>query len=92
MTLELDLVATLPAGATALGSSPTCQHEIYAIGQTALSMQGHPEFDTAQVSDLYERRREVLGEAMTDAAVSSATRDNDGLALTEQVLRYFLNG
>jgi GMP synthase-like glutamine amidotransferase len=87
-----DEVLELPRGASHWLRGEQCRYQGYVIEQRVVAVQGHPEFDTAQVSDLYERRRKVLGETMTDAALSSAKRANDGLALTEQVLRYFLNG
>jgi GMP synthase-like glutamine amidotransferase len=39
-----DAVTELPLGAVALGSSTTCQHEVYSVGDSVLSFQGHPEF------------------------------------------------
>ena len=35
-----DFVATLPPGATLLGSSPTCINEVVAVGPSVLSVQG----------------------------------------------------
>lgn len=39
-----DFVASLPPQAIALGGSPSCEHELYAVGDSVLCMQGHPEF------------------------------------------------
>jgi GMP synthase-like glutamine amidotransferase len=63
-----DLVARLPPGAIALGSSATAVHEAYSIGDSVLSFQGHPEFTT----ELLESR------------ILPALRENGRLTPTEE--------
>jgi GMP synthase-like glutamine amidotransferase len=50
-----DQVLELPPCATLLASSPHCPVEMFAVGETVLTMQGHPEFSNDIVSDLFER-------------------------------------
>ena len=49
-----DFVAALPPGAVALGGSASCRHELFAMGPSVLSCQGHMEFDAGLV------RRRIL--------------------------------
>ena len=46
-----DTVTELPPGAVTLGSSRTCRHEVYIVGDNVLSFQGHPEFSVELLQD-----------------------------------------
>lgn len=66
-----DQVTTLPEGASLLASSVFCQNAMYQIGDRVLAMQSHPEMPSAYVRDLYDFRRERIGDAKIDAALES---------------------
>jgi GMP synthase (glutamine-hydrolysing) len=51
-----DVVTRLPAGATGLAASRCTPHEIFALGETVLCLQGHPEMDNEVVRELIDKR------------------------------------
>jgi GMP synthase (glutamine-hydrolysing) len=55
-----DAVLRPPPGATVLAGSACTAHEILAIGDHVLTVQGHPEFQPATVAELIENRRGVI--------------------------------
>ena len=69
-----DAVTQLPPGAVWLGSSTTCQYEIFSIGESVLSFQGHPEFSVALLKNRILpalRENERLSPLEEKAALSS---------------------
>lgn len=85
-----DAVLRRPAQAIPWMVGEFCAEQGYVIPGVAVTLQGHPEFEAAQASDLYRRRRALLGDELTDAALASAQTRNDGVDITAEVLRYFL--
>ncbi len=85
-----DAVLRRPAQAIPWMVGDFCAEQGYVLPGVAVTLQGHPEFEAAQASDLYRRRRASLGDEMTDAAVASTRTRNDGVDVTAEVLRYFL--
>jgi GMP synthase-like glutamine amidotransferase len=88
-----DSVTELPPGAVALGSSPTCQHEMFSIGDNVLSFQGHPEFSVALLKDrilpaLRENKRLSRCEEM--AALASFDEVQIHAQSNRQLVREFL--
>lgn len=57
--LHQDAIEELPVGAELLGSSPNCRHELYAVGDNILGVQGHPEFTPESCLDLVQTRIDV---------------------------------
>lgn len=55
-----DQVTELPPEARVLGRSDSCKYAILAYGNTAYTVQPHPEFTPALATDLMEARRDVL--------------------------------
>lgn len=55
--MHQDQVETLPEGARLLASSPFCPYAALAYGESAISIQPHPEFDNAYEAALLELRR-----------------------------------
>ena len=47
-----DIVSRLPPGAVHLASSELTEFEMYRIGRSVLSIQGHPEFDNETVREI----------------------------------------
>jgi len=60
MAWHQDQIVELPQGARAVGSSPFCQYAFVAYGDTALSVQPHPEFSKKFIHSLFDARKEVL--------------------------------
>lgn len=78
-----DQVIEPPPGARVLAASAFCAYAMLDYQQgPAMSVQMHPEFDHAFAADLYRARRERIGEALADDAISSlrARSDRDVLA------------
>ena len=81
-----DQVTKCPPGAEVIASSPFCQYAGLRYADTMLSLQPHPEFSAAFLSDLVDLRRDVLpAETAQDAAPvpddEAATRWAVGLML-----------
>lgn len=63
-----DQVVALPKDATVIGSSPFCTNAMLFYGDTALTVQAHPEFTPAFFQDLLKARRDVLPEQVSQNA------------------------
>lgn len=60
MAWHQDQVIELPPGARAIASSPFCKYAAIAYGDTAFTIQPHPEFGKEFVASLFEARKEML--------------------------------
>ena len=87
LVFHQDPVTELPAGATLLASSPFCPNAAYSIGDQVLCFQAHPEFVDDYELGLLNLRREFLGEARYQQAVSSMSLQHQGVAVAEWMLR-----
>ena len=85
-----DEVHSLPEGALRWLECSACPEQGWVVTCQIVTVQGHPEYWTAQIRDLYERRRATLGEDRTNAAQASAANPHDGQAVTAAVLRHLL--
>lgn len=74
MAWHQDQVTTPPPNAKVIGSSPFCKYAALAYGNTALSVQPHPEFDLEFVEDLFEARKDML----PDEVKARQNDDNSG--------------
>ena len=77
-----------PAGATLLASSPFCLNAAYRIGDQVLCFQAHPEFVDDYELALLNLRREFLGEALYQQAISSMSLQHQGVVVAEWMLRF----
>ncbi len=75
--MHQDQVETLPEGARLLASSPFCPFAALAFGDSAISIQPHPEFDNAYESALLEQRR---GKLIPEDRAAPALTAMDGSA------------
>lgn len=73
-----DQVMELPDGARLLASSPTCPVAAFALGDSVLSMQQHPEFDGEVVANLLELLRPAIGEGAYATGRASLAPGHDG--------------
>ncbi len=74
-----DQVITPPVGAATLAHSPHTEHAMLAYeGAPIISIQGHPEFSDAFVTQLWSARRgKALSDAQVEAALASLARPGD---------------
>ena len=89
-----DEVRALPPGAIQWLQTRQCARSGYAWrhadGGAIVGVQGHPEFESAQVRDLYARRRDRLGEDLWAEADRSAQLGHDGLAVSMEAVSWLL--
>jgi GMP synthase-like glutamine amidotransferase len=83
-----DQVVELPAGCEVVGHSEFCPVAWMRYGGTMLGIQGHPEFSKAYARALIERRREVIGEAVSDAGLRSLVGEPDTEAAFELIAQF----
>jgi GMP synthase-like glutamine amidotransferase len=87
-----DQIVTPPPTARVVGTSDFCAYPALAYGDTIWSIQPHPEFEGALVSQLIEVRRGSPGltdPLLADAAAALATKtDNDRIGA--EIARFFL--
>ena len=70
-----DIITQLPPKAQLLGNSTNTPCEMFCLGENILCLQGHPEMDNEQVSELVEKRwqRGFFEEADAKPALKSMT-------------------
>ena len=86
-----DYVTQLPSSATLLGTSPTAPHEIWALGEDVLAVQGHPELDRDSALTKILPHVRALTEDAAAFAKSSLRLEVDHVTLIGMV-RGFLRG
>ncbi len=72
-----DQVVALPPGAELLAESDFCPNAMFQLGDEILALQPHPEIEPPFAEKLLRLRREVYGQAATDAALLSLARERD---------------
>ena len=83
-----DQVSKLPGSARVLAQSEFCPIAGMLIDQHILTFQGHPEFDSAYARALLQIRRELVGEAKYEVAISSMAQVPDQALVAEWILRF----
>jgi len=90
--MHQDQVETLPEGARLLASSPFCPYAALAYGDSAISIQPHPEFDNAYEAALLELRRgEVIPEDRAGpalVAINGAAEAPDAPAVARWIVQF----
>jgi GMP synthase-like glutamine amidotransferase len=90
---HMDAVTRLPDGARHLAYSARTEYEMFTLGDSVLSLQGHPEYDSGVIEEIID--------LLTDHAILPSDRAEEGRAslsrLPERVffqglLRRFLQG
>lgn len=85
-----DQVTDLPPGAESLGSSDHCAHSLIRVGDSAIGVQGHPEFEPDYVSALIDSRRgSLVPEDVCEAALASLEVPPDNRTVGEAIVRFF---
>lgn len=68
-----DQVTKPPAGAEVIASNDFCAYAALRYGDWGLSFQAHPEFTSAYFASLALARRDVVGQALIDDALTRTT-------------------
>ncbi|WP_371157640.1 type 1 glutamine amidotransferase [Jannaschia sp. 2305UL9-9] len=86
-----DQVVTLPATAKVLARNAFCENAIVAYGQTAFTIQAHPEFDNALLADYVSARRGTgtYPDALMDAAIAATDRPIDDTVMAHSIAQFF---
>ena len=88
--LHQDQVVEPPAGATVLAHSEFCPYAALAYGETAMSIQPHPEFDASFERDIINLRRgSAIPEALVDAALETINGPTDSEMFGRWVTNFF---
>lgn len=77
LTSHRDQVLELPGGAELVATADYCPVGAYRIGDHVLCVQGHPEWVPGLSRRLVERRREQIGDDVSDAALESLRQPLD---------------
>ncbi len=86
-----DQVVELPADASVVGSTDFCQYAALQYGNTAYTIQPHPEFTQAYISELLAARKDVLpAEIIAQAENSIASGDTNSRVVAEKIAGFFL--
>jgi len=88
--LHQDQVVEVPAGGRVLGGSDFCPNAIIAYGDTALSFQGHPEFDVPWMRDAAAHRMRGIApeQVLADAEKSFETKRSDSPVVAKWIVQF----
>ncbi|CAN6271664.1 unnamed protein product [Urochloa humidicola] len=90
-----DEVWEIPAGATVLASSEKTRVEVFAVGELALGVQGHPEYTTDILHNLIDRltnQGDIEGCAGEEARRTVAETGGPDSKFWRALCKGFLNG
>ena len=88
--IHQDQVVSLPEDATCIGSTSFCSNAMFHIGDNVFCMQGHPEFTEDYTSALMTSRRDSMGEARVDAALTSLEDGHEGIDMAGWIISFFM--
>jgi len=83
-----DQVIVPAHGTTLLAGSDFCPYAMCRVGNHIFTMQGHPEFDPGYARQLYESRRELLGEELTTQGIQSLATKVDSTRIAKWMIRF----
>lgn len=67
-----------------------CANAISTIGPIILTIQGHPDHTENDARDLYMSRRDRIGDALVDTALTSLDTAVDSKMVTDWMARFIL--
>lgn len=90
---HMDTVTRLPEGAVHLAFSRRTEYEMYTLGDSVLSLQGHPEYDREVIEEIIEllSRASILPRGRAEEGRASLARLPQR-AFFQRLLRGFLRG
>lgn len=85
-----DQVTELPKDARVLGSNAFCENAVLAYGDTILTIQPHPEFESNFIDALIRTRgRGVVPDALLEAASAQLDKPNDNGKIADKMAAFF---
>jgi GMP synthase-like glutamine amidotransferase len=88
--MHQDQVVEVPPGAQVFMDSPFCPNAGIAYGDTAISVQPHPEFDAAFERTVIENRRgAIIPENVADTALAGVDGPTDSAMFGRWMVRFF---
>lgn len=86
-----DQVVARPEGATCIGTNGFCENAVLAYGDTAFTVQAHPEFDDRFIGGmLSERAPGVVPDPLIAGAQTRLADPKSSAALAERIAEFFL--
>lgn len=87
-----DQVVKMPEGAKLIATSDFCPVAGFVMGDRVMTLQGHPEFQREYSRDLMTMRREILGESVFDAGMTSLAKETDENRVGRWIVEFLLAG
>ncbi len=84
-----DQIITLPAGANVIATSENCQYAMLEYGNTALTMQPHPEFKRDFFDALLAARSDGLPAYIIQKAKTITALNNDAPIFADKIATFF---
>ncbi len=84
-----DQVTRLPDNAQLLATSDFCPNYLYQLGESIVSIQGHPEFSKAYAEALMRYRAEILGDDILQEGIRSLTLSTHEALFARWLLNFF---
>lgn len=84
-----DQVTAPPPGATVLAGSRFCPYAMLQILPNAATLQSHPEMPAAYCHDLYDSRRERIGDPLVDEALGTLDDPIDAALVAGWIAGFF---
>jgi len=85
---HMDQVVQTAPNTTIIASSDFCPNAITMIGSNILTLQSHPEHTKAFAQDLYNSRRERIGNRHVDDAINSLQQPTSEGQVAEWIARF----
>lgn len=86
-----DQILEIPKMATVIGTSDFCRYAALSYGDTAISFQAHPEFDSDYMHDLIQgRRNNGISESQAVRGLASLKTKVDSFKIAEQIKRFLM--
>ncbi|APE43882.1 hypothetical protein BOO69_11035 [Sulfitobacter alexandrii] len=86
---HMEQVGAVPEGATVVFEGPDCPVAGFALGDTVMTVQHHPEMTHDFMNALVEFYADEVGAEATERARASLTREADQAAFAEEIARFF---
>lgn len=84
-----DIVSELPETGVCIGSSKTCPNAVVLYGETAYSIQAHPEFSATFIRDLMKLREDQLPEPLIKEAICTMDQQMEPSFYADNISKYF---
>ncbi|KAI1329760.1 putative class I glutamine amidotransferase [Xylariaceae sp. FL0255] len=88
--MHRDAALEVPPGVLLLARTPVCENQAMCIPQRMISVQGHPEFDEAMVTEILNARKYggVITGGLYEDGARRAGAEQDGVAVAQAFLRF----